>query len=105
MAKKIFLMLMVVMVATAYFTIDSNAAGGWYTCTVVMAGPGGGNIYIQLTDKSGSFTSKWFTAPAAKSKEMLAVALTAMSNGLSVRVYTDTSLSGYPQISSFYLMP
>ena len=103
MAKKVGLMVMVVMLAVAYFTTDSNAAPAWYLCKVEMAGPGGSAILIQLTDKSASFTKKWLTAPADKAKEMLAVALTAMSNGLSVAVYTDTSLSGYPQIYSFYL--
>jgi len=28
-----------------------------------------------------------------------------MSNGFSVTVYADTSLSGYPTISSFYMNP
>lgn len=103
MAKKIGLMVMVVMFAAAYFATDSNAAAAWYVCKVEMAGSGAGTIYIQLTDKSASFTKKFFTAPADRAKELLAVALTAMSNGFSVSVHTDTSLSGYPTIYSFYL--
>jgi len=44
MAKKIGLMVMAVMLASPYFFKDSNAAQGWYTCTVNMAGPGGGRF-------------------------------------------------------------
>ena len=105
MAKKIGWVVMAVMLTAAYFTTDSNAAGAWYTCKVEMVGPGGGVVYLQLTDKAGSFTKKWFTPAADKTKEILAVALTAMSNGFSVTVYADTSLSGYPTISSFYMNP
>jgi hypothetical protein len=103
MAKKIGMMAMIVILAAVYFTTDSNAAAAWYACKVEMAGPGWGTIYLQLTDKSASFTKKWFIPAANSSNEMLATALTALSNGLMVTVYTDTNQSGYPQILALYL--
>ena len=105
MAKKISLLLMVVMLAGVYFTTDASAAAQWFTCTVEMAGPSGGKILIRLTDSSSAFTNKWFTAPAESGKEMLAVALTAMNSGMRVRVSADLSLSGYPPLGGFYLTP
>jgi hypothetical protein len=103
MARRFLLLVMVVMVAGVLFTTDASAAQQWYTCRVEMAGPGWGAIYIQLSDNSAAFTSKWFSVPAGTAKEMLAVALTAMNSGMKVIVNADLSLSGYPLIYALYL--
>lgn len=101
--KRISLIVLVVMLAGAYFATESGAAPAWYACKVEAAGPGWGAIYVQLTDKSSTFTKKWFSVPAANAKEVLAVALTAMSSGIQVLVYADPSVSGNPAIYTFYL--
>jgi hypothetical protein len=100
MSKKIGLMVIVAMLATALFVSDSNAAPGWYTCTVEYAGPGYGGVYIQLS--SASFSTRWFSVPASIQKEILAVALTAMSNGMLVLVNADLTIT-QPPILAFYL--
>lgn len=99
MVKKIALMVMVVMLAVAVFTTDSNAAEAWYNCRVLAIGPSGGVVYIQLTDLSGSFTGKFFTFPAEKGKEMLAVALTAMNNNWAVSIYANALVTNAPVVS------
>jgi hypothetical protein len=64
----------------------------WVQCTVTMAGPAeNGNIYIALKAVSGSFHN-WFIAVSSMEKEMLAVALSAISGGKRVLAsLTDTA--------------
>lgn len=102
MSKKIGLMVIVAMLATALFVSDSSAAAAWYTCTVEYAGPAYGGVYIQLS--SASFSTRWFSVPTSIQKEILAVALTAMSNGMQVLVNTDLVSSSQPSILAFYLI-
>ena len=88
-----------------FSVIPASAGQGWYTCTVNTAGPGGSGIYIRLTDTAATpaFTNKWFEASADRAKEMLVVALTAISNDLMVTVLTDPAETGEPDIACFYL--
>jgi hypothetical protein len=83
----------------------ANAGNSWYTCTVLEAGPAGGKdaVHIKLTDNGGAFSGKWFRARTGREKEMLALALAAMSNAKDVRVYTDSSDAGKPEIYNMYL--
>jgi hypothetical protein len=101
MAKKIIFLVMVMMLAATYFATDSNAAVTWHTCTVDRVGPGGGQIFVQLT--SPAFAQKWFLAPSEGGKELLAIALTAMTSGMQVYVGVDLTLGSYPTIVAFYL--
>ena len=103
MRKKIGLMVIMAMLATAFLVADSSAAPALYVCTVEAAGPGDGVIYIALTS-APAFSWKWFIAPANIQKEILAISLTAMSNGMQVLVQTDASAAGYPLIKNFYLL-
>lgn len=67
------------------------AAGGWFSCTVNMAGPGeNGNMYVHLREVSGQFDS-WYIAAAAVKKEILATALTAISASLKVSAFVTTT--------------
>lgn len=102
MGKKIGLLAMVVIVAGAFFATDSSAAAAWYTCTVDAVGPGWQSTYIQLTSAS-AFTRKWFTVSLENGREVLAVALTAMTNGMQVLVYADASLNN-PPVYTFYML-
>ncbi|MBN2467585.1 MAG: hypothetical protein JXD19_05485 [Deltaproteobacteria bacterium] len=103
MLKKLGLMVIMAMLATAFFVTDSSAAPAGYNCTVDATGPYSGTIYIQLTSAS-NFTGKWFTAPAGMQKEILAIALTAMSNGFTVFVYADLGAGSVPPIQGLYLL-
>ena len=98
--------LITLIVLSMVFLFALNASAGWYTCTVNLAGPGFTNTYINLTDTSASpaFTNRWFTAESTQSKEMLATALTAISNSMSVWTYINSSAE-YATIISLYLKP
>jgi hypothetical protein len=102
-AKRTGLMIVAVMLATTCFATDSNAAQQWYTCNVNMTGPGGDSVFVQLTS-SPAFTNKWFLVPTSNAKEILATALTAISNEKQVYVCADLSQSGYPTIFAFYII-
>jgi hypothetical protein len=84
---------------------NTNAACQWYTCSIVELGQASSVTYIRLTDtaESPAFNSKWFIAPANKAKEILALALTAMTNDMKVQVYADLAAGVYPSLWTFYL--
>lgn len=109
MIAKRFALTVLLILAAGWFAADESiAAQQWFTCRVQLAGPGGAATLVKLTDTSSTpaFTSKWFLAPADRAKEILAVALTAMSNGMTVRVSIDLSVPDeYPPIYAFYLKP
>jgi len=85
-AKKVFLTMAVVFTMVAIFAVSAHA-GVWYTCTVDKAGTGWkDHVYIRLSDTGGSFTNVCFVAPDGRKKEMLAIALTAMTTGKNVSV-------------------
>jgi len=102
--KKLGLITLIVLSMVFLFALNASAA--WYTCTVNLAGPGYTNTYINLTDTSASpaFTRRWFIADSARSKEMLAVALTAISNSMVVKVIIGSSAQ-YSTIVALYLKP
>ena len=104
-AKKMFLTMAVVFSMVAIFAVSAHAA--WYTCTVDRAGTGwNDHVYITLSDTAGTpaFTGVNFVVPDTRKKEMLAIALTAMTTGKSVLVnLSDTS--GGSVIYGMYLLP
>ncbi len=103
------LMVLVLCGMLAICNTKAYAAGGWYTCSVVAAGPGWGVTYIKLTDTSSSpaFTNQWCNIPAAQANAFLSIALAAMSSNANVQVYLDTSAianGSYPTLSTMYLL-
>ena len=82
------------------------AETSWFTCKVELAGPGKNYSSIALTDQSETpvFTGKWFTLPADKAREMLAVALVAINSNKQVVVVVDPEAGTYPEISDIYLL-
>ncbi|MFP3868559.1 MAG: hypothetical protein ACLFUU_10420 [Desulfobacteraceae bacterium] len=74
--------------------VAAQAAETWYTCTVKWAGPqiNPYKVRIHLTRSVGTpgFT-KTCVAPVGREKEMLAVALTAISSNKPVLVLIDES--------------
>ena len=92
-AKRVFLTMAVVFSMLAIFAVSAHAA--WYKCTVEKAGIGWMNhVYIRLSDTGGSFTNVCFVAPDGRKKEMLAIALTAMTNGKNVLVKLSGTTGG-----------
>ncbi len=88
---------------SAVFIFATSAFAGSFTCKVNQAGPyQAKEVRIVLTDTATSpvFQNKTFTAMAGSENQMLATALTAISNGLNVRVKTNPSQSGIPVIQS-----
>jgi hypothetical protein len=107
-ARRIALTVLLILAAGWFAADESSAAQQFYTCRVLLAGPGGAVTLVKLTDTASTpaFTGKWFLAPADRAKEILAVALTAMTNGMTVRVSIDLSVPDeYPPIYAFYLKP
>jgi len=103
--KKMFITMVVVLSMLAVFAVSAHA-GAWYTCTVNMAGAGWGtHCYIKLSDTAATpdFENKWFVALDSQEKEMLATALTAMTNNMQVKVYISSS-SPYSIIRAMYLI-
>jgi hypothetical protein len=83
------------------------AAGTWSTANVNSVGVGGSFTYIQLTDTSASppySPGTYFSADTtgARSKEMLATALTAISLSKTVLVWLD-DVAPYSNMSCMYL--
>ncbi len=81
------------------------AETAWFTCSVDMAGPGKVETFISLTDQAADpvFVGKWFLFPADRSREMLAVALTAINGDKQVVVVVDPESAPYPEITDIYL--
>jgi hypothetical protein len=80
------------------------APGGWFRCRVVKVGPADdGEIYISLTDTSGSFSVRWFTAVASQRKEMLDTGLAALTAMLDVDVNL-ASTDEYGVVNRMYVV-
>ena len=77
-----------------------------YTCTVVQAGSTAdddGGVRILLKDIEGSF-NRWFSVNnSSTKKEMLAVALTAISLGAKVAVRLESDKQ-YSEILFLYII-
>ncbi len=95
LVKPLWLMAAAVMLAICTNPLQADAAQDWYTCTVLKVGPvsEGTTTYIQLTDTASppAFVEKYFRFVGERAKEMLAVALTAVSSGLKVLIRADAS--------------
>ena len=103
--KKMFLVIVAVFSMVALFGVNAYA-GAWYTCRVELTGPGGGRIFINLSDTDAipDFANRWFIAYyPGQEKEMLATALAAMSNNMPVLTYLD-STNAYSSILRLYMV-
>ena len=92
---KVVLVAVFVMCAVSFLESRAFAGGpGVYICNVLSAGiVRESEILIDLTHnedgKASEFTNLRFTAQVGREKEMLAVALTALSTNTRVRVWSD----------------
>ncbi len=87
-------LVLAVIAFTLILPIQPTQAAEWYTCRVDEAGPTGTKTVVKicLTDvaEAPAFEEKTaFTAQTGREKEMLAVALVALSNELKVRAQLD----------------
>lgn len=81
------------------------ADSSWFKCAVNLSGPGRIETFIQLTDLAEDpvFVAKWFRFPVDRSREMLAVALSAINSDRNVMVVVDPESEVYPVVSEIYL--
>ena len=94
MKKKNLLLIGTALFLFISFSAPANAA--WHVCYVLEAGlsVNTGVVFVKLDAKSdtGTWTGgRWFTASGSDSKSVLAVALTAVSNGSEVTVNLPTT--------------
>jgi hypothetical protein len=86
-----------------------------FTCTVNEAGPASNGtetqsptVYFQLTDLGGTFDHTWFFAANSAKREMLAVALAAVSTQSQVRadvdIPTGPDTNPHPQCYRLYVV-
>jgi hypothetical protein len=80
------------------------APGGWFDCEVIRVGPAeDGKIYIGLRPLAGQWPGwRWYSAVSTQRKEMLATALTAITNELHVTVALSTT-DAYGTINRCYV--
>lgn len=71
-------------------------AAAWFTCNVigVQADSSGPRISIGLNDTGGAFVNTFFPVAAPMPREMLAIALAAISTGSQVMAVLDPATSG-----------
>lgn len=85
----------------------AEAAAKFFICEVDEAIiVGNGLTIIRLTDlgSSQTFTNKHFQAPELVSKQMLAVAIAAITANLTVKVKTDPDEPGSPKLLRMHLL-
>ena len=101
--KRMVLLALLVVSMAVVMTVNSHAAEGLYTCTVTAAGPvtkvngvaETPTMQFSLTRVSGTPTWTWkktAQACAGQEKQMLAIALTAISNTRNVAVWFDPAV-------------
>jgi hypothetical protein len=94
-------------VMSLLMVFSASALAGQYICEVKRAGPyGTSEVRFVLTHKGtgAEFADKTFKANVGREKEMLAVALSAMSGGLNIIAYTNPTSGTIPVITSMYLV-
>jgi hypothetical protein len=100
---------MIIVIAMACLIAGLSAQGalaGWLnSATVVGVGEGSGSIYLILTDPNATPTpidSRWYVADPANQNTILAIALTASSNGQKVQVGL-TDFAQYGTVTAIYI--
>jgi hypothetical protein len=91
-AKKAIVGMVLVMGIVGIFAVNAFAANAWYTCTISKVGgytKDGGVMTVRLSDTKGAFSNTYFQIDEGRLNQILAVFLTAASNGATVYVYAD----------------
>lgn len=103
--KKVIFVLLVAVIVLISATV--HAENRWGDFRVLSVGPAYGSMYILLQGVGDNppFGERWCTPNAGQEREMLAIALTAMANGLNVHACIDVNLSATVYtIHAFYLL-
>ena len=109
MKKGSILLALAVTLGILLFTAPPGMAAGEFVCSVDQVGPSGStNTRFMLSDTAATptFTEHWcLPSEPTRAKEMLAVALTAMSSGMNVWVYitNNPASAGTLYISQIHL--
>lgn len=83
-------------------TAEAAAPGGWFDCNAIWAGPAEeGSMFIRLRERGGAW-ERWYRGFETYKKEMLAVALTAITTGFPVSALLTTS-DEYGTINRLYV--
>ena len=93
-------------VALLLWSPGVQAAQAWFLCELHLTGMNTlGSTFVNLTDRAATpaFTNKWFMLSDSVSKEMLAIALTAVAADLLVSVRTDLDEPGLPVIDNIFV--
>ena len=90
--KKVITTIFLVLAMIGFFTVSAFSADAWYTCTIKRIGgytAANGSIQVSLTDTKGTFSDVYFKIEEGRLNQILAVFLTAASNGSTVYVKAD----------------
>ena len=103
--KKMFLIMVILIVCVGYFNESAYAASQNYICNVDQVGTkGGSQTRVMLTDEGAAFTQKWFNCMKERKKEMMAILLTALTADLQVQIRTDLSSAAVPEITNLFII-
>jgi hypothetical protein len=84
-------------------SIQGAMAAAWFPdATVKQVGMGSGTVYIVLTDATVNVNGRWYVADPASANAILAVALTAVSNGSKVQA-NASSFNEFGTITALYI--
>jgi hypothetical protein len=102
--KVITTILGIVFCAAFLCATHASADTAWYTCTIDRIGPAGSTVYVMVSDTAepAAFTKKWCKCSEGLKNQMLAVGLTAFTNGQTISIRIDPAVS-YPTINNMYL--
>ena len=98
--------LLLLVAAGMFYSEGTWAAAKWYTCTIDSVGTrsvksGTTTIsqpVVQLDEAGGAFTDTEFQFKKTLKNEMLALALTALSNGFQVEIKVDMAATTKPYV-------
>lgn len=96
-ALKIALVLIAVVCILPALCVKEAKADAWVTCNINLVGQAWDTVYVQLTDATGTqpaVNQTWYVLNPTYVKELLATALTAMTNNKQVKVYVNNIADG-----------
>jgi hypothetical protein len=94
-AKKIIMMTALVLGIIGIFAANTLAADANYVCRINQIGgqtAKNGAMYVKLTDTRNRFKNTLFRIPDGRLNQIMAVLLTAASNGATVTVRADLAI-------------
>jgi hypothetical protein len=87
-----FYKILIVFMILSAFTSNAFAAEESYRCTISRIGGStadSGNLFVVLSDTKGTFNNVSFKIPEGRLNQILAILLTAASNGSTILVKAD----------------